>query len=37
LGKNGYEKEKKQYTWEIVVEKYRNAYLKAIENFNANN
>ena len=34
LGQAGYNKVLENYTWEKVVPKYRNAYLKAIENFN---
>ncbi len=34
LGRNGFEKVQQQYSWKVIIEKYRNAYLKAIDNFN---
>ena len=34
LGQNGFIKVKEKFTWEKIVEAYRNAYLFAIENFN---
>lgn len=35
LGENGYSKVINNFTWKKIVEKYRNAYLKGIENFKA--
>ena len=34
LGENGYNKVMANFTWPVITEKYRNAYLKGIENFN---
>lgn len=37
LGKQGYEKVIENYTWDIVTQKVRNTYVKAIENFKKKN
>lgn len=35
MGDNGYHKVQQQYTWPVIVEQYRNAYLLGIKNFKA--